>query len=162
MKWSQLKKRLESNLCTRAQGRVELWQTLYHKCPNQEGEFWITFDKKKIFGAGSCSFLWKLNERTQEIKLAGSSPSDAWDEAYQELEDKDHFLLEQINKHLFQSLNLSIQELFTHPNSVVRALAYLDKRCGLRRLKKVASDDPSPLVQEFIRLRFTLEKLPLK
>jgi len=140
MQWSQLKKQLESRFAKGVAARVALHQTRYRHSHDQEGEFWITLDKNRIFSSGSLSYLTSLSALTAKHRGEGDTTAHAYKRAWPILDASGLFLLEQINKDLFLSLSLGIDEMLASTSPVVRALALIDSRFGKRRL---AAFDPA-------------------
>lgn len=67
------------------------------------------------------------------------------------------FLLEDINRDLFDSLNQTVEQMLTHQNPLIRALALADSRYGKRRLLSFQVADEHPLVQIVFYLRCDIE-----
>jgi len=67
------------------------------------------------------------------------------------------FLLEQVNKDLFCSLSLTVEEMLGHNNPVIRALAIIDARYGKRRLATFDPITEHQLVQRLYNLRCEAE-----
>lgn len=152
MRWSKLKQRLEDNFADSLQRRVELHQTRYRESHDQEGEFWITFDKTKILSIGSMTMLNALSKAKIELRETGMSHAEAHSQAIDELERQGALLLEQVISQLKNYLNQSIDEIMSAPSPIIRALGLLDRRFGLRRLERF---DPSG-EHEFVALLYGL------
>lgn len=161
MQWSQLKKHLQTRMAESVSGSIELHQTRYRHSHDQEGEFWITSNKDRIFSSGSLSYLSSLGKLTAEHRTAGASPAQAYERAWPLMEASGLMLLEQINKDLFQSLSQPVEEMLGHRNPVIRALAIIDTRYGKRRLADFDSTNEHPLVQRFYQLRCDREGIVL-
>jgi len=73
------------------------------------------------------------------------------------MESSGLFLLEQMNKDLFCSLSLAVEEMSEHNNPVIRALAIIDARYGKRRLAAFDPNTEHPLVQKLHDLRCEVE-----
>lgn len=67
-----------------------------------------------------------------------------------------------LNRALFVSLSLSIDEMLRSENGVIRALAMLDSRLGKRRLRSlVLSDGALPLERTLYALRCEAEGIAI-
>ncbi len=157
MRWSQLKKRIEANFAEKVDGRLEIWQTRFRKAHDQEGEFWITIDGKRVFSSGSETYLKQLGSIVTEAHSAGASWAEAYTEAWPIMNHSGLFLLEKINRDLFESLNLSIEEIINHKNPIVRALGMIDRRFGMRRLKQFDPSAETELVKLLFHFRCEIE-----
>lgn len=56
MRWSKVKQRIEAGFAPSVQGRVEVWQTRYHRAHDSDGEGWITLDGRNIATFGDRSW----------------------------------------------------------------------------------------------------------
>src|SRR5688572_25653080 len=122
MKWSQLKKRVESMFAASVRGRVEIWSTAYRGGIGSEGNVWLTLDKEPIFNVSICNDDFVFYAKRDLDK----------DEPRPEI---DQYLVRwDFHKLLFQYLNSSIQQVLKAKNYVARALGMLDSRVGKRRL----------------------------
>lgn len=158
MQWSQLKKRIESNFAESIKGRIEIWNTLYRKSHDSEGEAWITIDKNLVFSFASYTYLvesYLLSEKIQnDTGFTDYRNPEHFDGYYQAIKQADQILIErgifsswQFNESLFQFLNISIEEAITSDNPIIRSLAIIDKRFGKRRLIKINISNEHPIVQ---------------
>ena len=55
MRWSQLKKRVEPNFAPSLRGRVELFQTVHRRAPDDFGEVWLVVDGERRFSWGEMT-----------------------------------------------------------------------------------------------------------
>lgn len=157
MRWSQLKKQLQDRFAKSVAASIDLNQTRYRHSHDQEGEFWISLRGSRIFSAGSLSYLSSLGALTAKNRADGSTPAQAYELAWPVMDSSGKFLLEQMNRDLFCSLSLTVEQMSEHNNPVIRALAIIDARYGKRRL---AAFDPSSehlLVQKLHDLRLEAE-----
>jgi hypothetical protein len=164
MQWSQLKKRIEDTFAESVQGRVEVWATRYRHAHDQEGEAWITFDKERIISMGTWTYEKKADEvRTKLREESGctdyrnpehrSGYYSAYDKADEIVHRQGHYPLWDAYKAFFEYLNLSIDEILTSENPIVKALGMLDKRFGKRRLKTFDAEAESVLVKKLYECR---------
>lgn len=117
MQWSKLRLQFRSRLADQLKYRVDIHAAKYPR----DGRVWITFDRKEIasvqapgftrivLGHHMCAYLLKP-------------------------EDK----LFQLGESVFDLINLPIDEALDSPNPLVKGLAFLDQRCGRRRLDALA------------------------
>jgi hypothetical protein len=157
MQWSQLKKQLQTRMAESVSGSIDLHQTRYRHSHDQEGEFWITLGKSRIFSSGSLSYLSSLGELAAKHRDEGASPAQAFERAWTTTEASGLMLLEQMNKDLFESLSQTVEKMLGHRNPVVRALAIIDTRYGKRRLADFDSTNEHPLIQRLYQLRCEAE-----
>jgi hypothetical protein len=159
MQWSQLRKQLKYRIAPGVASKVDFNQTRYRHSHDQEGEFWITLGKERIFSVGSMSYLSTLWQVTAAHQENGATPAEAYNHAWPEMDAKGFMLLETINKDLFLSLSQPVEQMLEHGNPVIRALAILDTRFGKRRLAAFDAAGEHPLVQRLFYLRCEAEGL---
>jgi len=153
MQWSQLKKQLKSRIVDSLAGSLDFHQTRYRHSHDEEGEFWVTFGKERIFSAGSLSYLSTLGKMTAQSRREGATPAQAYEKAWPAVEASGLMLLEAINRDLFRSLSLTVEEMLESDNPVIRGLAIVDARYGKRRLSAFDAAGEHPLVQRLFQLR---------
>jgi hypothetical protein len=157
MRWSQLKKQLQGRFAKNIAASIDLNQTRYRHSHDQEGEFWISLRGSRIFSAGSLSYLSSLGTLTAKNRADGSTPAQAYEMAWPVMDSSGTFLLEQMNKDLFCSLSLTVEQMSEHTNPVIRALAVVDARYGKRRLSAFNSSSEHLLVQKLHNFRLEAE-----
>lgn len=157
MQWSKLKRQVKDRIAKSLAGAIEINQTRYRHSHDQEGEFWITYGKERIFSAGSLTYLSTLGQVVSDNRANGAPLADAYKQAWPVLESKGIMLLEEINKDLFCSLSQTVEEMLEHRNPVIRGLAIIDARYGKRRLELFDPVGEHPLVQSLYRLRCETE-----
>jgi len=173
MKWSQLKKRVESNFAPSVKSHVQIWNTRYHNSHDAEGEAWITLDGKRIWSMGTFSYYIAENKEVARIrKERGCSdyrdPAqhkgyiDAIEEAQQNVQEEGVFTMYDTNNALFDYLNLSIEAAIKSDNPIIRAFVTLDRRFGKRRLLEFDDSTEHPLVKTLYRLRCEAEGIKYK
>ncbi len=164
MMWSQLKKRTEENFAVSLQGRLEVFNTRYRDSHDQEGEGWISLDKKKIYNFASTTYLVESGKKAQEIRQATGNidfrnPEHregyyaAYREADLDVEGRGIFALWDFNQALFELLNISIDEAVKSKNPIVRAFAVVDKRFGKRRILDYDDSNEHQLVKLMLSIR---------
>lgn len=164
MQWSQLKKRVEETFAEPVKGRVEVWATRYRHAHDQEGEAWITFDKKRIISMGTWTYEKEAAEvRTKLREESGytdyrnpehrSGYYSAYDKADEIVHGQGHYPLWDAYKSFFEYLNLSIDEILASENPIIRAIGMLDKRFGKRRLEELNVEAEGVLVKTLYECR---------
>jgi hypothetical protein len=170
MKWSQLKKRIEALFADSVAGRVEVWNTRYRRSHDAEGEAWITFDKQRVSSMGTYTFFGESYREVTRIRqelgcmdYRDPEQSDAYYRAHAEADklahDRGAFASWDVNRALFDYLNLSIDDAIKSDNPIVRAFATLDRRFGKGRLTEFDDSKEHPLVRTLYRLRCEAEGL---
>ena len=134
MRWSQLKHRVESTFADEVRGRVQLYTTHYRGGSSFihgfERHSWITIDGKPIINMHrhqSAGDIYPDHGDPRRFEIGMYSywdlPAAAW-----------------------EYLNLSIDNALASENTVIRALAMLEKRHGRRRLMTLDPSWETPLV----------------
>ncbi|WP_321530411.1 hypothetical protein [uncultured Desulfuromonas sp.] len=159
MRWSQLRKRLRDRFAESVRKRVDVHQTRYRNSHDQEGELWFSIDGSRLFSSGSATYLSKLGSLVEESHAKGASWAEAYDKSWPVMEASGLMLLEQMNRDLFDSLNLTVEEMAQHGNPLVRGLAILDARFGKRRLAAFDASAEHEVVQALVRFRSKAEEL---
>jgi len=159
MQWSQLKIQLKDRIAASVAGMIDFHQTRYRHSHDQEGEFWITLGKEQIFSAGSLSYLSTLSDVVASHRANGATVAQAYQQAWPDMDTQGLMLLEAINKDLFSSLGMTVEEMREHRNPVVRALAIVDTRYGRRRLAAFDPATEHSLVRRFFHLRCEAERI---
>jgi hypothetical protein len=168
MKWSQLKKRIEATFADSIAGRVEVWNTRYRKSHDAQGEAWITIDKQRISSMGTLTYFGKSHSEANRLRRESGcidfrDPQQregyhqARDEAEKTVHDRGVFSLCDLNRALFDYLNLSIDDAIQSDNPIIRAFATLDSRFGKRRLKEFDDSEEHTLVKTLYRFRCEVE-----
>lgn len=147
MRWTKLKQLVERRFVASARGRLAIQITRYRYAHDDEGEFLLTFDGAKIYGSAFYQFV---KEHNAIVAAEGDSASSGAERRLTARGVADHFVLQSA---LFDSLNQSVDEMLASHHPLIRALAVLDARCGLRRLSKLDTDDEHELVRRMYGLR---------
>ncbi|WP_163102402.1 nonribosomal peptide synthetase [Peribacillus alkalitolerans] len=183
MQWSKSKSILESFLCEKLKGRVQIYTTVYRKYHDGPSRVWITFDKKQIVSASDVTYMMKHNKLYEEIKkereLKKIPYSPDFDVMYNSKErhelvkasdDAEQIL---INAEIFESYHLlrpimdypslSIEEAMDSENIFIQAFSMFDRRLGKRRLeKKIFLESTHSLVIKFFKIRCEVEGIDSK
>ncbi|MEO0668616.1 MAG: hypothetical protein AAFZ99_11955 [Pseudomonadota bacterium] len=173
MRWSKLKQRIEDGLADSAKGRVEVWSTRYRKAHDQEGEAWITIDGQRVHSMGSLTHLVEFYERSLALQKERDcldykdreqiqSYRDAQKEVETQLRADGVIPLWEFNDVLFDYLNLSLEQILSSDQMIVRALGIFDKRLGKRRLASKDISKEHEFIQGFYRVRCAFEGLRIR
>ena len=161
MRWSKLKKLVESRICKGLQNRVNIYSTAYGNCTC--GHAWITLDKKII--ANFCTrafwnrangnyFLkdkrWKSNNSIPEYVTFSQNRRYGF-VSYGELSRQDIYVSCWEYIHQF-----SIEEALNSSDVLIQALAVIDYRVGKRRLIKIDESKLHPLAKMLYNTRLNL------
>ena len=170
MRWSKLKQRIEEGLAESAKGRVEVWNTRYRKAHDQEGEAWITIDGQRVHSMGSVTHMIEWYERSRALQEKRDCLDyrdreqiqgyrDAQKEVETQLRAEGVIPLWDFNDALFEYLNMSLEQILSSDQMIVRAMGMFDKRLGKRRLASMDVSEEHELIQGFYRIRCAFEGL---
>jgi len=152
MQWSKLKRNVEGFFADSVKGRVSLHTTRYRTMHDHEGRSWITLDGKEII---NMVHLWKWLDEVDKraASIAGEPDVKNWqkyaeckEEAEKELQDESIFWQCHLGSAMHDYQSLSADEILTSENPIIRAIGMLDRRIGIRRLKKIDIKSEHPLV----------------
>ncbi|GIP53252.1 SF0329 family protein [Paenibacillus vini] len=169
IRWSRMKKQLESRLCDSLKGRVSYNNTRYRGTHDQEGRAWVTFDNVIIHDFCTINREYKFNTLAYNIR----SENDCLD--YRKPEQKDGYWKayreadqEMINQGIYSQyefynavqdyLNLSIEDGISSEDPIIRAISMFDYRFGRRRLLEIEADTDF-VVNKFLKIRLEAEGL---
>ena len=168
MRWSQLKKQIEATFVPSVRGRVQVWNTRYRKSGDAEGEAWITLDGVRFWSMGSLSYLAAKGSEATRIReeqgcedfrqpeqYLGYMAAEC--QAHAGAHDAGIFAKWDVNRALFDYLNLSIDSAMSSDDPIIRGFAMLDERLGKRRLEKLRDKIEHPFVRALYDLRCRAE-----
>ena len=158
MQWSKIRTRLKALVCDTLRDRVDFHQTVYRTHHNDVGgvckcrdarELWITIDGLQIFRASYCKYAHQLFL----MWCAGFSSSER-DQATKDLPLQEIHSPEDVGTLFKNYLDLDPRISLRSGDPILRALAIIDRRIGLRTLKQLkVKDDEHSLVRMFYALR---------
>ncbi len=152
MRWSQLKKRIENNLSDSVRARISFGSTVYRKSHDDMGRGWITIDGREILDMSSLKF---------DMEFYRARPArDEYEKVTKRLQDNNLFAQWDLHRSLFEYLSLSIDEILSSKNPLIRAIGMLDARAGKRRLKSIDVSNEHQLVKRLHDLRCDAEGIP--
>jgi hypothetical protein len=135
MKWSKLKQQIEARFADSVRGRMAIHITRYGPgVSSMMTRGWLTWDGEEILNLSTIE--WLLGRET--------------------------FSRFDLTDALESYLNLSIEDALCSSNTIIRAIAMLDRRVGKRRLQQVVIDATThPFIMQLYTLRCTAEHLPV-
>jgi|SRR5918912_1846547 hypothetical protein len=156
MKWSKLKKEIESRFATSVQGKVHLYSTRYRRLDSTLGRGWITYQKEQIVNFESflswANFGAYYHEATNTECLRHT--------AVAEEERTPSFVIERgefsrfdLHEACWEMLNLSIDEALVSKNPLIQGLAFLDRRVGKERIFSFQVEGLHPLAKKMLEIR---------
>ena len=165
MQWSKLKRNVEAFFADSVKGRVGLHSTRYRTMHDHDGRAWITLDGKEIINLVHI-WKWLYEVKLRAASLAGESsirnrPSyiHLEPDAEKELETESFFTQSHLGGAMHNYQSMSIDNILKSENPVIRAIGMLDRRLGLRRLRKIEISSEHPLVQATYLFRCESEGL---
>ncbi|KGX92309.1 non-ribosomal peptide synthetase module [Pontibacillus halophilus JSM 076056 = DSM 19796] len=179
MQWSKTKSTLESFLCEKLKGRIELHATVYRKFHDRPARVWITFDKEEILSASDVTFqvhrekLYRQMIESRKVSSAAEAqPGDSlnrqeYNKAFEQSEEV------MVNESIFESYHLyepfmrypslSIEDAMNSENVIIVGLAMFDRRLGKRRLRMMETNDRShPFVEHCYKIRCRIEGMNME
>lgn len=137
-RWSKIKKEYLRFLAPSVAKRIDIYATRYNKCSCCcMGREWITFDKNEVFDI---------------IEHDAWTPDDIHQRKAWKSSDCDN-----LGNNIVTYTKLSIEEIINSDNPVIKALGFLDKRYGKRRLKSIDLDQLHPLEKLMYKIRVNCE-----
>jgi hypothetical protein len=167
MKWSKLKKTAEGFLADSLKKRIKYHVTRYTGFTMSRG--WMTFDGQEIANFSNVEHMmqhWDVAEQIRSInqntdfddpvQQAGYKLANA--EAKEILLKDGVFSRDDFYGSLEEYVQLSLDEALDSGNQIIRGLALLDRRFGMRRLKSMKSSELAmPFVVMCHRIRSEAE-----
>ncbi|MBT2733475.1 hypothetical protein [Bacillus sp. ISL-7] len=154
IKWSKLKKIIESRFCDKLIGRVNINYTNYRAVHEPESRFWITLDGAEIYSNSKVKWLFN------HYKLRLDEECMSYHEAEKILEEQGQYYIDYIEDSLCEYINLSISDAINSKSFLIRALGMIDKRLGKRRLQSIEiKENEHILVRKLYAIRSEVEKI---
>jgi hypothetical protein len=169
MKWSKLKKSVEEFFCDSLKNRIEIHLTNYRAIHEPETRFWIVCDGEEIYNISKLKWIqeyYGLAEEIREVNKCSSyeDPNQkegyykAYDQAGDIVNKKGIISDDYFGDSLKEYLSLPFEEALISQNPIFKALAMIDKRLGIRRLKDLElSGSEHPLVKKLYEIRCNAE-----
>jgi hypothetical protein len=145
MKWSKLKKTLESLITPSLKGRVKFYSTRYRSAHDQIGRAWIAVDGKEIYDFSTPTWIQKYYGTAKNIRddnncedpLQAQGYYDAYKIADKFVEENGIFEQYFFYKSIEEYINLSFDEAIESENKIIRSISLIDRRLGKRRLEQI-------------------------
>lgn len=135
--WSGLKKILEGLLCPSLKGKVNYFLTRYHSVHNAYGRAAILFDRKEL-----VCFSWIEMYRQDAALNALYRDTGIWDTAASSLKERwdasGTYCEADFLRSALAFLDMPIQAALRSDDYIIKILAILDRRTGVRTLQKIA------------------------
>lgn len=170
MKWSRVKKIAEDHLADSLKDRVRYHVTKYGSGDTKVmTRGWITLDGIEIKNFSNVewydsrlSMVHQIDSLNTGVEGSKAHPTThhyaKWAQAETLLEKQGLFSKDQFYLSLQEYIQLPIDTALNSSNTIIRAIALLDRRCGRRRLEALKPPrSASDLVKECFRIRCEAE-----
>ncbi len=158
MRWSKLRQRIEDNFAESVAPRVRVFATRERRAHDQMGRGAIVVDGDVWLDA--CALKWGKAYYDELDKHSNLPARECHEAAALVMEHSNRIDSWDFSQRLFDYLNTSVEEALTSGDVVHRALAILDRRVGIRRLKKLSEEEiDNELLERFLMLRLSSTKL---
>lgn len=146
--WGGTKKRLETDLlCEKLQGKIKYFYTEYHYLDEEwYGRFAIRYNGEEVFISSNYDYNYYWDEIFDyEKKYVQGENEGYWDWSHRvdalvikDIVNKGHVPVKYFKKYFDEFFHTDIKDAINHENPVIRMLAVLDRRVGVRTLQKIA------------------------
>ena len=114
-------------------------------------------------------YQWLYEVKKRAALKAGEPDLRKWqnyeeykEEAEKELENESFFTQSHLGGAMHEYQSLSAEDILTSENSIIRAIGMLDRRIGVRRLKKIDVKSEHPLVVATYVFRCKVESIAIE
>ena len=142
MQWSKLKRNVESFFADSVKGRIGLHSTRYRTMHDHDGRAWITLDGKEVINMVHIwKWLYELDKKAAALAGVNNLRERKKYEAFKKdaekaLEQDSFFMQSHLGGAMHDYQSMSIDNILSSENHIIRALGMLDRRFGKRRLKE--------------------------
>jgi hypothetical protein len=150
MKWSKLKKTIESRFAPSVRGKVHLYSTQYG-C--QCGRAWITYEGKQIANFETILNLERIHKHHEPTNEHGHVVIEPSARISGEAMARGEFSRWDLHQACWEFLNMSLEAALTSENPVILGLAFLDQRLGKQRALSCVGEKLHPLAKVLLDLR---------
>lgn len=157
MRWTKLKQRIEDTISEKLRDRVAFHTTRYRGAHDEAGELWITLDGQRIASYGELTWGRDLALQKEELEAEGHGIRAPYTLALDKVRERNIMDPYKVERDLRDYLNASLDQSLRHSNPVIRALALIDRRFGVRRLRDIDVSAEHPFVKAFYELRCEAE-----
>ncbi|MEN6595445.1 MAG: hypothetical protein ABFC31_10930 [Clostridiaceae bacterium] len=155
--WSDLQKLLNERLCDELRGRITYFLTRYHDVHNAYGRAAIRLDRKEL-----VCFSWIEQYRQEDdasVTYRVNSVS-AWEEIQKGMKPKwdavcTYCEMDFLNA-VLQFRSMPIQTALQSDDCIIRILTILDRRVGVRTLKRIVAEKEYESYPEWVRQFYEL------
>ncbi|MEM1203732.1 MAG: hypothetical protein AAGN66_10930 [Acidobacteriota bacterium] len=163
MRWSRLKKTIESRFAESLGGRVEVRSTKYRYGHENIGRGILVVDGEEVANFCTFRFYNELADTAEVLEEAGAKPRAAFREAEERLRRDGVLTQEQFYGRLEDFLRMPFDDALASSDVLIQALALLDGRLGKRRLRRMAEEPPEqPLHRRLFELRCGAEGVRIR
>lgn len=160
MKWSKLKKNVESFFTDKEKGKVELRSVSYNGTHDNDGRGYITVDGKEVWDMCTLKYFPKEYEKVSEhLKLGSETTRDAQIIGIEELDREGVYSQWGYYNHSKEFCSLPIESSISSEVPLLKVLALLDSCIGKRTLTKIDVSKDQEMVRCFYNLRCELENV---
>jgi hypothetical protein len=139
-------------------GHLDVHITFYRYTKEEDGRVWFTWDGTEVAGFDDATFWWRVLPLSAELKDAGQEVDDAWERAVKTAQLEGKTDVSRFSESVDDYLSLPIGAAIASGDPVVRGLAVLDRRAGMRTLlsSRIAAER-HPFVRRMADLRLEAE-----
>ena len=160
MKWSKLKKNVESFFADNVKGKIELRSVSYNGTHDNDGRGYITVDGKEVWNMCTLQYYSKEYKKvTEQLNKGASNIGNAQTKGIAELDQEGTYSQWGFYSHLKDYCSLPIKSCISSNIPLIKSLAMLDSRVGKRTLAKLDVGKDHEMVQYFYNLRCKLENV---
>ena len=160
MRWSKLKKNVESFFSDKVKGKVELRSASYNRTHDNDGRGYITVDGKEVWNMCTLNYYSKEYEKTiEQLNVGAENIGDAQTKGIAELDEEGVYSQWGYYNYLKDYCSASIDSCLISDIPLIKSLAMLDSRVGKRKLKAMDVSNDHEMVVYFFKLRCELENI---
>jgi len=156
MKWNKIRKELLDRLSENLKGRLDYHLTSYKNSTGFIGRAWITLDGEQIVNFSNQDTFTKFDSYSNSSVGTGyitHEPISDTERTNGNLIEKGEFSKYDFGHTAWEFINLDVNVAIVSNNVILRSLAVVDRRVGLKRLKELRVNENHPLVLKLIDLR---------
>lgn len=154
MKWSKLKKEIESRFAVSVQGKIHLYSTRYGN--SSLGRGWITYQKDQIVNFESSLSRKNFGAYYHEATVTRCRKHKAVAEEERtpgRVIERGEFSRFDLHEACWELLNLPIDKAIASKNPLIQGLAFLDRRVGKERIASFSTKGLHPFAKKMLEIR---------
>lgn len=158
MRWSKVKKLVESSFAESLQGRVKVYSTHY-QCSCGRG--WITIDGKELvdFSTMLSGIIYGYAYHETSNTICAKHPAVKDEERTEgKIIEDGEFSRFDLHIACWDYLHQSIKDSLVSENPLIKSLAVLNAKVGKGRLSEIAKQNLHPLTRALLDFRLKAEK----